>query len=152
MKKSEKRIAWIFTLFVFIIVLIIILPKTGDQKAAKQQEKEKLVKLEQEVKAISDDESVAKYISISKIEDDGSMFRITINLLFEPENYQQVQTWTDAVCESSKRILDSNNATRNISVWANRPTKGGQVVVYGRTFYSHNTGRTEFKNAKELNL
>jgi len=118
------------------------------------EEKEKLSKVEQKIKAIPNDESFAKYIKISEvekyikipeIEDDGSTYRIWMYLLFEPRSYDQVQAWTDVVCESSKRILDNDGVVRDIEVWAIRPVRTsweeGGVIVYGRTFYNHHTNK-----------
>jgi len=128
--------------------------------------KEKLSKVEQKIKAIPNDESFAnyirisevqKYIKIPEVEDDGSMYRIWMTLLFEPINYDQVQAWTDTVCKWSKRILDDNGVVRNISVWAIRPIRtswegDGGVIVYGRTFYDRHTDKFEFKKTEELKL
>ena len=129
------------------------------------EEKEKLSKVKQKIKAIPNDESFAKYIKIPEVEkyikipeveDDGSMYRIWMYLLFEPRNYDQVQAWTDVVCKSSKRILDNNGVVRDISVWAIRPVRtsweeNGGVMVYGRTFYDHCANKFEFKKTEELN-
>jgi hypothetical protein len=130
------------------------------------EEKEKLSKVEQKIKAIPNDKSFAKYIKISgvqkyikipEVEDDGSMYRIWMTLLFEPINYDQVQAWTDTVCKWSKRILDNNSVVRNICVWAIRPVRTsweeeGKVKVYGRTFYDHHTNKFEFKKTEEIKL
>jgi len=120
------------------------------------EEKEKLSKVKQKIKAIPKDEYFAKYIKIPEVEDDGSMYRIWMYLLFEPRNYDQVQAWTDVVCKSSKRILDNNGVVRDISVWAIRPVRTsweeeGGVMVYGRTFYNHHTNKFNFKKTEELN-
>ena len=158
MKIGKKFVSFflIFTLFVFSAYLVAE-ENQGHKKAAKQQEKEKLTEIEQKIKAISANECFAKYISILNVEDDGSMYRITISLypLFEPRSYDQIQTWTDAVCKSSKRILDNYGLVRNISVWAVRPilisvAGDGGLIVYGRTLYDHHTDRYEFKSPKVL--
>ena len=152
MKKSTK---WGLRIIICVVLImfISILLESEEQKAAKQQEKEKPSKIEQKIKAISDNETIAKFISISKIEDDGSMYRIWITLLFDPRSYDEVQTWTDVVCKSSKLILDNNGVVRNISVWAIRAVRfEGRVgaIFYGRTFYDHHTDKFEFKNREEL--
>jgi len=112
------------------------------------EEKEKLSKVEQKIKAIPNDKSFAKYIKISgvqkyikipEVEDDGSMYRIWMTLLFEPIN------------------LDNNSVVRNICVWAIRPVRTsweeeGKVKVYGRTFYDHHTNKFEFKKTEEIKL
>jgi len=121
------------------------------------EEKEKLSKVEQKIKAIPNYESFAKYIKIPEVEDDGSMYRIWMYLLFEPISFDQVQTWTDAVCESSKRILDNDGVVRDIEVWAMRPIQTSwegewTVIVYGRTLYNRHTNKFEFKTTKELKL
>lgn len=146
MKKLKK---WGLGIIAFIIVLIVfisILPETEEQKLAEQREKEKLIKIEQLIKTMSAG-SVGEYISISEIEDDGSMYRIWISLLFEPENYRQVQTWTDAVCKDSRRLLEENGITRSISVWAKRSKGKDEVVVYGRTFHYQGADKSEFKKS-----
>jgi hypothetical protein len=125
------------------------------------EEKEKLSKIEQEIKAIPNDESFdnepfAKYISIPGVKDDGSMYHIWIYLLFEPITLDQARAWANTVCKSSKRILDDNGVVRDIEVWAIRLVRasweeGSRTIVYGRTFYDHNIDKFEFKNTKELN-
>lgn len=144
MKKGKKFVSFflIFTLLIFSGYLVA---------------KEKLTEIEQKIKAISANECFAKYISILNVKDDGSMYRIRISLypLFEPRNYDQIQTWADAVCKSSKRILDNYGLVRNISVWAIRPMRfsvvgEGYLIVYGRTLYDHHTDRYEFKSPKVL--
>jgi hypothetical protein len=132
---------------------------------------EKLPKIEQKIKAISDKtiselfsttnlaifdkEPVAKYIKIPVVEDDGSMYRIWVVFLVEPRNYDQVQPWTNAVCRAAKRILDNNGVVRDVEVWAIRiigfSWEEGGVLFYGRTFYDHDTDKFEFKNIRKLN-
>jgi len=118
------------------------------------EEKEKLSKVEQEIKTIPNNESVdsesfAKYISIPVVEGDGSTYRIWMCLLFEPISFDQVQAWTDVVCKSSKRILNDNGVVRDIEVRAIRiigfSWEEGGVLFYGRTFYDHCTDKFEFK-------
>jgi hypothetical protein len=144
MKKEKK-----FLSFYLVFSLLVL---SGYLAA-----EEKLNEIEQKIKAISDNECFAKYFSIINVEDNGSMYRITISLypLFVPRSYDQIQTWTDAVCKSSKRILDNYDLVRNISVWAIRPilisvAGNGGLIVYGRTLYDHHTDRYEFKNPKIL--
>jgi hypothetical protein len=161
MGKSKKlaclNLNPIFGILLIVINISIFAPGPEEQKAAKQQEKEKLTEIKQKIKAISANECFAKYFSIINVKDDGSMYRIMIALypLFVPRSLDQIQTWTDAVCKSSKRILDNYGLIRNISVWAIRPilisvAGDGGLVFYGRTLYDHHTDRYEFKNPKIL--
>ena len=140
----------IFGILLIVINTSILAPVPEEQKAAKLREKENLTEIEQKIKAIPDNECIAKYISTLNVEDDGSMYRITILLypLFEPRSYDQIQTWTDAICKLSKRILDNYGLVRNISVWAFRPigfSWENGVIFYGMTFYDRHTDRFEFK-------
>ena len=126
------------------------------------EEKEKLSKVEQKIKAIPNDESFAKYIKISEVEkyikipeveDDGSMYRIWMYLLFHPVTLDLARAWANTVCKSSKRILDDNGVVRDIEVWAIRLVRaywgeGTKTIVYGRTFYDHHTNKFEFKKKK----
>jgi len=159
MGKSKKlaclNLSPIFGIFLIVINISIFAPGPEEQKAAKQREKEKLTEIKQKIKAISDNECIAKYISTLKVENDGSMYRIYLLMypLFEPRSYDQIQTWTDAVCKSSKRILDNYDLVRNISVWAIRPIgfsweRIGGVIFYGVTFYDRHTDKFEFKRLK----
>jgi len=139
------------------------------------EEKEKLSKVRQKIKDISDKaicelfpttnlaffdkEPVAKYIKIPVVEDDDSTYRIWVVFLFESRNYDQVQTWTDAVCRATKRILDDNGVVRDIEVRAIRiigfSWEEGGVLFYGRTFYDHHTNKFEFKKnfqSKKVNI
>ena len=116
--------------------------------------KEKLYKVEQEIKAIPNDESFdnepfAKYISIAGVKDDGSMYRIWMYLLFHPVTLDQARAWANTICKSSKRILDDNGVVRDIELWAIRLVpweEGSKTIVYGRTFYDHCTDKFEFKD------
>lgn len=157
MGKSKKlaclNLSSIFGILLIVINISIFAPGPGEQRAAKEREKEKFTEIKQKIKAISTNECFAKYFSILNVEDDGSMYRITISLypLFEPRSYDQIQTWTDAVCKSSKRILDNYGLFRNISVWAIRPigfSWEGGVIFYGVTFYDRHTDKYEFKSLK----
>jgi len=161
MRKSKKlaclNLSPIFGILLIVNNISIFAPGPEEQKAAKEREQEKLTEIKQKIKAVSTNECFAKYISILNVEDDGSMYRITISLysLFEPRSYDQIQTWTDAICKSSKRILDNYGLVRNISVWAIRPMRfsmagEGYLIVYGRTLYDHRTDRYEFKSPKVL--
>ena len=126
------------------------------------EEKEKLSKVKQKIKAIPSDESFdnepfAKYISIPGVKDDGSMYRIWMYLLFEPVTLDQARAWANTVCKSSKRILDDNGVVRDIEVWAIRLVRtsweeGSKTIVYGRTFYDCHTDKFEFKKTEELKL
>jgi len=126
------------------------------------QLEEKPSKIEQKVKAIPNNESFdnepfAKYISIPGVKDDGSTCRIWMHLLFHPVTLDQARAWANAVCKSSKRILDDNGVVRDIEVWAIRLVRasweeGSRTIVYGRTFYDHDTDKFEFKKTEELKL
>jgi len=154
-----ERIVRIFLSFILILLVCIAAQSENlknIEKTTKQQKKEKS-EIKQKIKAISASECFAKYFSILNVEDDGLMYRIIVSLypLFEPKSYEQIQTWTDAVCKSSKRILDNYGLVRNISVWAVRPMRfsvagEGYLIVYGRTLYDHHTDRYEFKSLKVL--
>lgn len=158
MKKTMR------TFLGFVLMLLVCVAVQGEEisfknigRAAKQQEKENLNEIKHKIKAVSANEYFARYFSNLNVEDDGSMYRITISLysLFEPKSYDQVQAWTDAVCRSTKRILDNYGLIRNISVWAVRPIRismagNGGLIVYGRTLYDYHADRYEFKLPKVL--
>jgi len=126
------------------------------------EEKEKLYKVEQKIKAIPnneyfDNEPFAKYISIPGVKDDGSTYRIWMHLLFHPVTLDQARAWANTVCKSSKRILDDNGVVRDIEVWAIRLVRtsweeGSRTIVYGRTFYDRHAGKFEFKKTEEINI
>jgi len=123
-------------------------------------EKERLSKVEQKIKAIPNDESFdnepfAKYISIPGVKDDGSMYRIWMYLLFHPVTLDQARAWANAVCKSSKHILDNNGVVRDIEVWAIRlvgTDEGSKTIVYGRTFYDHHTKKFEFEKNRRIKI
>jgi len=124
------------------------------------EEKEKLSKVKQKIKAIPNDESFdnepfAKYISIPGVKDDGSMYRIWMYLLFHQVTLDQARAWANTICKSSKRILDDNGVVRDIEVWAIRLVpweEGSRTIVYGSTFYDHCKDKFEFKKTEELKL
>jgi len=149
------------TFLSFVLILLVCVAAQSEEfknieKTVKQQKKEKS-EIKQKIKAISASECFAKYFSILNVEDDNSTYRIIVSLypLFEPKSHNQVQTWSDAVCKSSKYILDVYGLTRNIAVWVVRPMQfslegNGYLIIYGRTFYNHHTDRYEFKSLKVL--
>jgi len=141
--------------FLDFILMLLVCIATQSEAISLQQEKGKPVEIEQKIKAISARECFVKYFSILAVEDDGSMYRIMASLypLFEPESLDQVQTWANAICKSSKRILDDYDLIRNIIVWIVRPTQISMagncgLIVYGKTFYDHQNDTYEFKSLK----
>lgn len=93
---------------------------------------------------------LAEVVEISAIEDNGKIYRIDLELLVETEDYEQIQTWTDAVCRESHAVLENHDTKRDISVWLRRTNDDGSVKVYGRTNYSLDKDEYEFKNKDEL--
>ena len=93
-----------------------------------------------------------KYVSITKTEYDNSLYRIDLEFLIEAQSFDYVKTFTDAVCEDCYRILKKHDINCNISVWGYYPKGIDLVTMYGRTYYSKNSGKFEFKTAEELNL
>ncbi|MHA1280401.1 MAG: hypothetical protein ACTSQ8_24790 [Candidatus Helarchaeota archaeon] len=152
--KNSACLSLIPVLEILLIITNISIFSLGpeEQKLTKQQEIGKLTEIKKKIKDISAKECFAAHISILNVKDDGSMYLITIYPKFEPGSYDQIQTWTDSVCKSSKSILDNYDVVRDISVWAIRPSGhigDGWVIVYGRTFYDHRTDTFEFNNAIE---
>ena len=105
--------------------------------------------IEQQVFAISEG---SEDYSISEVEDDGHIYRINIELLFEPKSYAEVEGCTASACVNCQDIFSQAGIKRDISVWARRTLPNNKVALYGRTYYSQTTGKYEFKNIKELNL
>lgn len=93
-----------------------------------------------------------KYVSITKTEYDNSLYRIELEFLIEAQSFDYVKTFTDAVCEDCYRILKKYDIKCNISVWGYYPKGLDLITMYGRTYYSKNSGKFEFKTAKEINL
>ena len=109
-------------------------------------------KIKQEVKD-SNEEFASKYISITNIkESSGISISVDVELLFEPESYNVVKTWTDAVCENCYKILKKHDINYNIYVWGKRSKGEDFIKIYGRTNYDKYSGVFKFKNAEELNL
>lgn len=77
MGKSKKlaclNLSPIFGILLIVINISIFAPGLEEQRATKQQKKEKLTEIRQKIKAISANECIAKYISILNVEDDGSI-------------------------------------------------------------------------------
>jgi len=97
-----------------------------------------------------DDGLTSKYIIIDGIEDNDNTYRIYIELQFEPIDYQEVRTWTDAICYDCVKIFKENDVNRDVSVWARKTLSGDRVSLYGRTYYHDGLGKYEFEGAKEL--
>lgn len=108
-------------------------------------------KVTQEIWAISQG-SISEDYLIAEIEDDGDIYRIYIELQFEPTSYAEVMGCTSSACLQAYAILENAGMKRDISVWARRTLSGGGVALYGRTYYSQATNTYDFKNIKELNL
>lgn len=139
--------------FIVLILLSLVLASTitCGNESIQTPSSEISPDIERQIYAIIDEPS-SKYISISSIEDDGSLCRINIEFLFEPDSYSEVRIWTDAVCYETYDIFKRAGIERSISIWARRTLTGDRVALYGRTFYSRHTGKYEFQNIKELNL
>ena len=105
--------------------------------------------IDKEIKSMTIDN---KYVSITKTEYDSSLYRIDLEFLIEAQSFDYVKTFTDAVCEDCYRILKKHDINCNISVWGYYPKGIDLVTMYGRTYYSKNSGKFEFKTAEELNL
>ena len=105
--------------------------------------------IDKEIKSMTIDN---KYVSITKTEYDSSLYRIDLEFLIEAQSFDYVKTFTDAVCEDCYKILKKYDISCNISVWGYYPKGIDLVTMYGRTYYSKNSGKFEFKTAKELNL
>jgi len=105
--------------------------------------------IDKEIRSMTTDN---KYVSITKTEYDNSLYRIDLEFLIEAQSFDYVKTFTDAVCEDCYGILKKNDINCNISVWGYYPKGLDLVTMYGRTYYSKNSGKFEFKTAKELNL
>ena len=93
---------------------------------------------------------LSEVVEISAIEDNGKIYRIDLKMLVETEDYEQIQTWTDAVCQESHAILESHDTKRDVGVWIGRTNDDGSVTIYGRTYYSLDKDEFEFKNKDEL--
>ena len=105
--------------------------------------------IDKEIRSMTTDN---KYVSITKTEYDNSLYRVDLEFLIEAQSFDYVKTFTDAVCEDCYRILKKHDINCNISVWGYYPKGIDLVTMYGRTYYSKNSGKFEFKTAKELNL
>jgi len=139
----------------FLIVLFLILAMFLSGCSGGNSTKNVAIitpEIKQEIKD-SNGELASKYISITNIkENNGISISIDVELLFEPESYNVVKTWTDAICENCYKILKKHNINYNIYVWGKRPKGGDFIKIYGRTNYDKYSGVFNFKNAEELNL
>ena len=115
---------------------------------SKQNDAKQVAKIERSIKAWLVKNGGDKFLLISSTENDKSAYRIWIELQFNPTTLQQVQARTDAICEIFYHEFKKVGIKKNISVWAKRSLSGGLVKVYGKTFYSHVTGRFKFDRAK----
>jgi len=107
--------------------------------------------IKQEIKTLNEG-SASKYISITDIKESSGSISVDIELLNEPESYDEVKMWTDAVCEDCYKILKEHNIDYFIHVWAKRPKGEDFIKIYGKTDYDKYSGVFKFKNAEELNL
>lgn len=134
-----------------LVIGIFLLGACGTPTGVPSAEEQSKIpaEIEQQVYAISQG---SEDYSVSEVKDDGTVYRIYIELLFEPQSYTEVEGCTDSACVNCHEIFTQAGINRDISVWARRTLSDGKVALYGRTYYSQATGKYEFKNAKELNL
>jgi len=132
-----------YILISIILLFCILLVGCSNSKVSITPE------IDQEIKSMTIDN---KYVSITKTEYDNSLYRIELEFLIEAQSFDYVKTFTDAVCEDCYRILKKYNIDCNISVWGYYPKGIDLVTMYGRTYYSKNSGKFEFKTSEELNL
>lgn len=130
-------------LILIILLSCILLIGCSDSKDSITPE------IDEEIRSMTTDN---KYVSITKTEYDNSLYRIDLEFLIEAQSFDYIKTFTDAVCEDCYRILKKHDINCNISVWGYYPKGIDLVTMYGRTYYSKNSGKFEFKTAKELNL
>ena len=90
-----------------------------------------------------------EYVSIVIIKNEPDNFDIMVEVLFEPESYSQIQSFTDAICKDCYNSFKDRDINQNISVWGYRSKNN---VIYGKTSYDKYSGKFEFKTAEELNL
>ena len=137
-----------FIVFLFLTLAIFLSGCGGEKNIAVITPE-----IKQEIKTLNEGEFASEYILITDIKESiGISISVDVELLFEPESYNTVKTWTDIVCENCYKVLKKYNIDYSIFVWAKRPKGEDFIKIYGRTNYDKHSGVFRFKNAEELNL
>lgn len=108
-------------------------------------------KLERQIYAL-DEGPAGRHISVTSIEDDSSLCRVKLELLFKPEAYFEVAAWTNTICHDVHDILEAAGLERDVSVWAMRAIGSGRVILHGRTDYTWGTKTYVFRSGEGFDL
>lgn len=147
----KKAYVVIFVLCALVVVFCLYDTQriNSDVKATvAKQEAEKLAKIETIIRGRFAENDIAKGLDILTIKVSDYIYRMRISLKFEPATIREVSTITQGICEIIYHELKRAGVERSITVWAQKPHRGGLVRVFGHGSYSSYTGKFEWKTQK----
>lgn len=96
-----------------------------------------------EIYAISQDESVNRYIEVINVEDESGYFRVTVEIKYVSEvmstledAYYQAEIYTPAVAKDTVKILNKYGIDKDVSVWGRLIFSENEIVLLGNTWYN----------------
>jgi len=108
-----------------------------------------------EIYAISQDETVGRYIEVRQVEDKGEYLYVGINIKYDPEiiakledAFIQAEVYTDAVAQDTVKIINKHGIDKDVSVWAQLPLGNNEVALLGNTWYDAKLKSYNFKRYK----
>ena len=137
-----------YILILFILFCSILLTCCSNSNSNSNPKTLLTPEIEQEIKSISADKIVSKYISVNRIVENSSSFTIWVEFIFVPQTIPEIKIYTDAVCEECYRILKNNNINISIYVHGYRPKDNDLTIMYGTTRYDKYSGKFTFEIAK----
>jgi len=96
-----------------------------------------------EIYAITQDESVKRYIEVINTEDESGYFVVRVEIKYVPEvvttledAYSQAEIYTPAVAQSTVEILNKYGIDKDVSVWGRLIFSEDEIVLLGNTWYN----------------
>jgi len=151
MEPEQKKISLWFIIPlglmpVLLIIFVFVVMYWPNSSTTTSASDDTTASIEQEIRGLFE-EALGTFVTLSKIKDDGSVYNIEIELVNEPQSFDEAKTFSMGVCERCQEILEKHTFTRDIAVLVKYSGK-----IQGRTYYSQEKGEYGFKNIKELGL
>jgi len=108
-----------------------------------------------EIYAISQDETVNKYIEVINTEDEPGYFKVTVEIKYVSEvisaledAYSQAEIYTPTVAKSTVKILNKYGIDKDVSVWGRLIFSKDEIVLLGNTWYDAKLKSYNFERYK----
>ena len=148
---------WYGILAVTIIIVGVILVDSviSEDKQTEVQQAETQLSLGAITDIHNIDKSTSEYFEVQEIEDKGDYLYIGIDVFYDPkimseldDAFDVAEVFTEAVAYDTVRIINKDGIDKDVSVWANMPLEGDEVILLGNTWYCKDTKKYVFERYK----